>query len=86
MLAREVPRAERARHLIVIGDGDDVEAARGGAHDRLGRLPSVAVERMHVQIRATREARSSPQSVSPPREIHHVTACTAGIDRVPVRA
>jgi hypothetical protein len=83
MLAREVPGAERARHVVVIGDGDDVEPSGGGAHDRLGRLPSVAVERMHVQIRATREARSSARPVSPQREIHHVTACTAGIDRMP---
>ena len=36
-LTREVTRADRARDRVVVGDRDDVETARGGAHDRFRR-------------------------------------------------
>jgi hypothetical protein len=82
VLAREVARARGAGHLVVVGDRDHVEPPGGGAHDGLGRLAAVAVERVDVEIGAALDARPPGCSLSRTHAIHHVRACTAGIDRL----
>ena len=47
-----LPSAEGSADLVVVRDGDDVEAALDGVHDRLGALRSVAPHRVHVQVGA----------------------------------
>src|SRR5262249_36573364 len=53
----EVAGGERAADLVVIRDGQDVEAPpRRREDDRLGRLSSVAPVRVDVQVGATENA------------------------------
>src|SRR5262245_1947804 len=49
---RPLPSAERSADLVVIRDGDDVEAPLDGIHDLLGALRTVAPHRVHVQVGA----------------------------------
>src|SRR5262245_22061967 len=49
---RPLPGAERSPDLVVIRDGDDVEAPLDSVTDRLGTLRTVAPHRVHVQVGA----------------------------------
>jgi hypothetical protein len=53
MLARVVAGPQRPGHPVVVRDGHHVEPAGRREHDGLRRLPAIAVERVHVQVRAS---------------------------------
>ncbi len=75
-----------APDLVVVGDGDDVDAAGGGPDDVIGMLRAVAEDGMHVQVRASRwNAPPSSPSLPPPREqtVHRVSACTSRVTGLP---
>jgi hypothetical protein len=74
-----VAGAERAAHVVVVGDADDVESPGGGPHDRLRRLPAFAVEGVYVEVRAPAARRVPPVH----DVLHHDRACTRGIDHIP---
>jgi hypothetical protein len=75
VLARPLARPKGAPDLVVIGDGDDVDALRRHGHNVLRALGAVAPERVHVQVGAA--VRTRP---------HHARVCRRTVNGLPLSA
>jgi hypothetical protein len=93
MRERELAGGAGPADLVVVGDRDDVDAAGGRAHDRLGTLGAVAPDRVRVEIRAPRGNVGSMPSAGRPvragscteRWRHPWRVCGRDVNGRPVR-